>query len=404
MRLRGGMYYADFYVDGKRVRRRLSSNLDAAREILNELRVRADKAEWGLLDNDYPLTQMQEEFLRHCQQTLKPATTSRYKNCLEQVLSRIGATRASQLTHEAARCYREDRLLDGASPRTVNMEMIVFGTMLRWAAKPTVGLIANNPLEGLSPLRHDHAKNGRPLTDDEVNRLLQASLAPYRDIWYAYLVTGMRAMELAYLLFTDIDWKAREILVRPDRAKNHRERRIPIDDGLWDILCRQRDAAGIRQPGRGKSATLTAMVQWRFSQGHVFVTGQNTPLTHRAGLYRTFIRCCKAAEILTRTVDADGREIDHVDLHSLRRTFATKLIESGADPKSVQELLGHRTLDMTMRLYAKIRGSAKRQAINRLTFGTAVAPQDVLPYPGNGGVSVQESPQMVTSPSKAANA
>jgi hypothetical protein len=102
------------------------------------------------------------------------------------------------------------------------------------------------------------------------------------------------------------------------------------------------------------------------------------------------MRCCEAAKIVTRTQDAEGREIDHVDLHSLRRTFATNLIESGADPKSVQELLGHETLDMTMRLYAKIKGrGTKRSAIGRLSYGQgALVPEHVLPYPGKAGRNV----------------
>jgi integrase len=61
-----------------------------------------------------------------------------------------------------------------------------------------------------------------------------------------------------------------------------------------------------------------------------------------------------------RNEDAAGREIDHIDLHSLRRTFATNWIASGADPKSVQELLGHKTLDMTLWIYVKGHAGTKR--------------------------------------------
>jgi len=84
-------------------------------------------------------------------------------------------------------------------------------------------------------------------------------------------------------------------------------------------------------------------------------------------VYQAFIRCCRRAGVETRTVDAEGHEVDHVDVHSLRRTFATNLIINGTDPKTVQELMGHKTLDMTMRLYAKINTGTKRQAIGRLS-------------------------------------
>jgi len=52
---------------------------------------------------------------------------------------------------------------------------------------------------------------------------------------------------------------------------------------------------------------------------HVFTTIQCTPLTHGSGLYHVFVRHCKLVGIETRRLDAEGREIDHVDPHSLRR-------------------------------------------------------------------------------------
>jgi integrase len=395
------MYYADFYVDGRRVRERLSTNLDAAREILNELRSRADKARHGLLDNDYPLEKMRADYLRHCEQTMKPSSFARARLSLNTILPDLGASRAAQIRNENIEAYRAERLKAGLSPRTINLEVSTLSTMLRWAASPNVALIAKNPLEGLKALRHDHPKEGRALTDEEVRQLLDASPQPYRDIWYAYLVTGMRKAELAYLLFSDIDWESREIIVRTGRAKNHRERRIPIDSGLWDILCRQRDTREARRPGTGYGSAATAILQGRFTTGHVFVTSKNTPLNHRSYLYNRFIRCCEKAGIQTRAVDPDGREINHVDVHSLRRTFATNLVISGADPKSVQELLGHRTLDMTMRLYTKIHASTKRQTVGRLSYGQGTVPPDhVVPYPARGGVFEPSGPVLVTSPEK----
>ena len=124
------------------------------------------------------------------------------------------------------------------------------------------------------------------------------------------------------------------------------------------------------------------MVQKRFTRDHVFTTTQNTPLTHGSSLYHRFIWCCQRAGIETLTTGADGHEVEHVDLHSLRRTFATNLIVNGADPKSVQTLLGHKTLEMTMNLYARIRVGTKRQALARLSYGCGVqGSEHVVEFP-----------------------
>jgi integrase len=404
MRERNGSYYADFYAGGRRVRKRLSTNLGAAKEILNDMRARADKADFNLLDNDYSLAELKDQFLRHCKQALKPSSVARYSGCLENILSRLSANRASQILMDNVLIYRHDRLNEGISPCTINKEVGALGTMLRWGVKPAK-LIGSNPLSELTPLPNDHPKEGRPLSTEEVDRLLERSKQPWRDIWYAFLVTGLRKDELATLTFRDVDWVSRELVVRGGVSKNHRERRIPIDAGLWEILKKQEASRPNRQPGTGKTPKRTAQIQARFSREHVFVTTQNTPLTHRSGLYNAFMRSCGLASIQTRTFDSEGRLVEHVDLHSLRRTFTTSLIASGADPKSVQELLGHRTLDMTMRVYAKIHTQTKRQALGKLPYGKgSLAPEGVLEYPGNAkaaeGSEVQKSHHSVTSPNK----
>lgn len=109
---------------------------------------------------------------------------------------------------------------------------------------------------------------------------------------------------------------------------------------------------------------------------------------------------CKKAGLEMRALDAAGREIHHVDVHSLRRTFATGLIVHCADPKSVQKLLGRSTLTMTMNLYAKVHSPNVRQALGKLSYGSGVQQRDgVLEFPATAktGTVCHKS---VTSPEK----
>jgi integrase len=82
---------------------------------------------------------------------------------------------------------------------------------------------------------------------------------------------------------------------------------------------------------------------------------------------------CKRAGIETRTEDADGNVVEFVGLHSTRHTFCTHLIMAGQSPKTVQELMGHKTLDMTMKVYSKVFPENKRAAIDQLSYGAGPA-------------------------------
>jgi integrase len=382
---RGRHYYADFYAGGRRVRKKLATDLDAAKDILVELRSRANKADFDLVDNDYPLGQLRDQYLRHCEQTLGAPSELRYRQSLDRVLPNLPVRRVRQLTAAVILTYRQERLAEGVCPGTVNYEVGVVHRMLRWGTRNKI--IGSSPLDGLRALPHLRPRDGRALDPGEVTALLAAAPEPWRDIWYAYLVTGARLSELIGLTFDDIDKDSRELIVRAHKAKGRRERRIPIDDGLWAILERQEAGRSQRRPSvrNGYHGPLRES----FSDRHVFVSTQATPLS-RSYVHHCLQKHCQRAGIPTQTFDADGQPLEHVDVHSLRRTFATELIVNGADPKSVQELLGHKTLAMTMKQYAKVRPQNKRQAVGKLSYGKGIsAPEHVLPYAAVEAKSVQ---------------
>ncbi len=245
-------YYADFTIGGRRVRDFLSTDFKAACQVLNDLKARADKADFNLVDNGYPLADLRRQYVAHCTQALAASTVGCYEDWLDAILPALAVVKVSHLTIPAVLAYRERRLAQGRSPRTVNGEVGALQAMLSWGVDPG-RLIGSNPIAGLNPLPHLKPKEGRPLTDDEVPRLLQASQPHWRDVWYAFLVTGLRKSELASLEFSGefLDWEAREVIVPAWLAKNGVQRRIPMDDQLHDIIRRQGGAAARQGAGEG---------------------------------------------------------------------------------------------------------------------------------------------------------
>lgn len=92
----------------------------------------------------------------------------------------------------------------------------------------------------------------------------------------------------------------------------------------------------------------------------------------RNNLLRAFYACCEHAEI------EGGEQNGSVDIHSIRGTFVSLSFEGGADPKAVQETVGHSTLQMTMNVYAKTTDRAKRKAIAALPFASVSDPDHIV--------------------------
>lgn len=365
---RNGVYYARFRAHGREVRKRLSTDFTAAVEMLNELRARADKADFDLIDNDYPFDDLKREFIKWKSQTTRMA--DEYERDLERFTEYSPIRSVRQITYEWIAGFREWRLKE-VGPRTVNKQVGILHHMLNMGKKWK--RIGSNPILGIEPLPEDsRTKDRRSLSVEEVLAIFDASPNYLKPVWLMFMVTGVRKDELVNMKFADIDLDRQIVTVRAGIAKNHREREIPLDDTALAMLRELRDKAKNRQPVDGWTPKLTERQHANFSREHVFVTKANTPL--RNNLLTRFYAVCKRAGI------DDAKTGGSVDIHSLRVSFTTLAIDGGASPKAVQAILGHATLAMTMKVYAKATERAKREAVSSLPFGNASAPSHVIAH------------------------
>jgi integrase/recombinase XerD len=199
------------------------------------------------------------------------------------------------------------------------------------------GHIKSHPAEDLdTPQRFAYLP--KFLTEDEINRLFAApdisTEEGIRDravveIMYA---TGLRVSELVNLKQTDVDLMTG--LVRC-HGKGNKERRVPL--GKSAIHWLQQYAAV--KAGYGKP-----------SSPHVFL--------HRG---RPFTRQL-AWSMIKRHAEKAG--IKNVSPHTLRHSFATHLLQHGADSRSVQALLGHSDISTTQ-IYTHITDMHLRSAYDR---------------------------------------
>lgn len=186
------------------------------------------------------------------------------------------------------------------------------------------GVVASNPAR---PLRNPRPERKLPhfLTTTEIARLLAApdrrTPMGLRDaaILETLYSAGLRVSELVGLNDTDIDWQAGLLRVR---GKGRRERFAPLGRFALTALKRwlaQRQLATSNPPG----------------QTPVFVNKFGRRLTTRS-----------VARMLEKYLVQTGLD-RRTSPHTLRHSFATHLLNAGADIRSVQELLGHKSLATT---------------------------------------------------------
>ncbi len=193
-------------------------------------------------------------------------------------------------------------------------------------------LLQNDPLAGVVG-----PKVGRfiPvfLTVDETFALLEAPAekdtyaARDRAILELLYSTGIRVSELVSRNVTDLDFTEEVLTVR---GKGNKERLVPVGRPAIEAVrgwLPQRLQRIEQRAGRGKTVEKNAL----------FLNGRGSRLTTRS------------VERLVKTYGERAGITQIVTPHALRHSFATHLLEMGADLRSVQELLGHASLSTTQR-------------------------------------------------------
>lgn len=174
----------------------------------------------------------------------------------------------------------------------------------------------------------------KPLTPDQTKALLEFTKQNKDPNVYLFtllaLVTGMRCGELCALRWDCVDFQAGEVCVRRQMVSATGEvteslktkaarREIPLSEDVVALL---------------KSV--------RVSSTSTYVIGGSQDGHIRSSDARRYQDVWNRAGVSSQTIHA----------HLFRKTFATRLIETGTDPKRVQYLLGHETLEMTLKIYA----------------------------------------------------
>jgi integrase/recombinase XerD len=276
-----------------------------------------------------------DSFLAVSRARLAPRTVESYRRDLGDFGKRLGRP-IGDATSEEIENYLAMLRADGRTPATVARRLAALRSFFRHQA--LVGAREDNPAAGVASPRRSR-KLPRTLSPGEAERLIAAATGTtplsLRDTALVELLygAGLRVSEAVGLERAAVDLDER--LVRC-LGKGGKERVVPIGRSGIDALR--------RYLARGRPFLD------RRHRPELFLNSRGGGLT-RAGAFL----------ILRKLAERAGLEPERVHPHLLRHSFATHLLEGGADLRSVQEMLGHADL-ATTELYTHVTDKRRRDA------------------------------------------
>lgn len=283
-----------------------------------------------------------EEWLHDIQPRVKSSTYIKYRNLLRSYLLPVYKDQAvDSITEDDIRACCQRLLTEGGAHRaglsrkTVADTLSILRSILHYAAAREIHVactgkevsVRRETVE-LPILRKDEQERlCRYLTEHPTDRNLGIFLC---------LFTGLRIGELCALKWSDISFERKTIHVHQTMQ------RLQIEGGgekkTAVIISTPKSACSIR------TIPLPANVQHFMQKSFpgrtgYLLTGEENEYVEPRTLQKYFKRVLKEAQI------------DPINFHALRHTFATRCIEVGFDVKSLSEILGHSNVSITMNRY-----------------------------------------------------
>lgn len=320
-------------------------------------------------------------FEQYKKPTLKPTGVNSYQRKFKNTFGRmLGNTGVKELNQFAVQAATSDLLKEGYTHKSVRDALSVLKLMLDSAVANFI--ISVNPCLGvIVPSYNEVKEERRVLSKDEQKMILDITDNTfYKELYRFMLCTGLRVGEMGALRWHDIDFDEEVIHVRHSlhcqyadgkktialvtpKTKNS-YRKIPFFNETKQLLLDQKEKQNNLKKQLGS--------KWRGEiDDLVFTTSMGSPVT-RYVLEHDMRQLTKEIQMneLYKAIE-EGRntiEFKPIHPHCLRHTFATRCFEKGMQPKTVQQIMGHANINMTMSYTHVLDDILKTEAKNIGTF------------------------------------
>lgn len=302
-----------------------------------------------------------EKWLMQKEKFVKESTFASYTNILvNHLLPKFGNYELKMITENEIQAYVFELLekgrLDkkgGLSERASKDIIVVLKNSLKDATRQK--LLLPTIFDVQFPIKKNTEK-AKVISPDIQQKLVQS----------VYLNLSRRTFGILLCLYTGL--RIGEICGLKDSDLNFETQTLNVSRTLQRIYRKNLD-------GTGKSKLVIGLPKSRTSTREIPISQILIPIFARLSLYEGNNYFLSGTEkcIEVRTYRSfferflQRNNIALFNFHSLRHTFATRCIEAGADCKTVSEILGHSTVNMTLNLYVHPQMEQKRKCVNLLT-------------------------------------
>lgn len=303
------------------------------------------------------LTEVTNQWLLIISLKVKTTTYARYKTTLEShILPSLGKRKMQSLTAVIISRFAKNKLENGRkdgkgglSSKTVRDMLSIIKSIIDYSCKEK---IINNNFSIAYPKQWQRSM--RVLSRQEqsaLEKVLINNIDIYKLGILLCLYTGIRIGEVCALRWKDISddftmLSVRQTLQRVKNIENNKSKtKIHIDEPK--SLSSVRD---IPIP-----EFLSSYLRRFYRDSHIYFLGiADANFIEPRTMQNHFAKVIKTANIIT------------ANYHSLRHTFATRCIEAGMDIKSLSEILGHASVNITLNRYVHSSFEQKKEGMNKL--------------------------------------
>lgn len=232
--------------------------------------------------------------------------------------------------------------------------------------------VRRNPAKGIRLVRNEKVDR-KVLTVEEQAEFFECSKGTFYDNLFMVAITsGLRIGEIAALTWSDIDLEKKEISI----SKSLLYQKLDGDDKKTFHLGNTKTKSSVRKVPINRQCELALKKQAMLKKVIASRSIKDTPKEFKDLLfvtrYNTPINTQICTDAIKRIVDEinlrkhDLEQMEYFSSHTFRHTFATRCFEAGIKPKTVQQFLGHATLQMTMDLYTHLLDDHKTSEMLKL--------------------------------------